>query len=463
MIRSDRMKVLAVAGLLLVSAGAAIATLGSDAPAQERSATDASAPGSASSSSGGASSSSSSTTVGAQDVGPSDYEGNVLEEWSGSFDSAPSTGHLDLRMDHGHVKVVAWDKPRYRVMLLQQSQDGQSANDYETKADFQDQSSGDAIDITLHVDREGTYGVGVDAEEASTEDPHPRRAVVAFVPAGTSYEDVNVCSGERHAFEQTWEDAWGSVPWPWSEDDPQVHPSCLKQQEQAGVAPTVYADGDEEQKLGVERTGVHGLEASTLRLATEYGDLAVEDTDAGTLAALTGSGPIDVRNVAAENATFLTSHGDVLIAGASGADLAAVSGGGDLAVDHTPTADGTVALYSEYGEVDARVPAPGEVAYDVDTRTDHGDLTVALEDTSVDHENREDNRSWQDPSYWMNLFEDDGYEKSASAQTDNWGDDAIQTGIRAATEDGDIVVTDGTQPADLGDEGDNEDDEDGRR
>lgn len=468
MLATDRLKIVAVAGLLLVSAGAGIAALTDDAPADERPDLETSSSQARDGSSGSSSGDQAPTAAQANSVGPSDYEDDVVfKEWTDSFDGAPASGSLDLRIDHGPVKVVGWDKPGYHVMVLQEPGDGQQAHDYETKAEFQDDSSGDSLDLTLTVERQGSYGVGVQSDAGSTEDPYRHRAIVAFVPAGTSFDEVNACSGHDHQFEDAWENAWRSVPWPWHDDETRVDVSCM---EASGTGLAMHADlryddneseEHEDHPFGIQAATVSGLDAETLTLANEHGDLAVKNTEAGQLTVLADHGDVEARGLSASNATLLSGHGDIQVRDADGADLAAASGSGDVAVDFTPTDDGTLALRTDHGEAVAGVAPASQVGYDVMTGTDHGDLTVALENTSVEKEDRYDNSSWQDPSHWTGWFQDDGYEKTAAGQSASWDDAAVQTEIRAFTDSGDVLVADGTQgPIDWDVEDDEDEDDD---
>lgn len=468
---TDRMKVLAVAGILLVSAGAGIATLNDDAPADETKTLDRSSTEAPPSSSGEASGSSGPAVTQTQVSGPSQYEGKVLKEWTKSFDGAPSTGNLDLRIDHGPVKVVGWDKPKYHIMVLQGKDKGQKAHDYETKVSFSDQGGSDAINVKLTVDRDGTYGVGVESAAGSTEDPHRKRAIVAFVPAETSYEEVNACSGQEHQFENAWEDTWGSAPWPWAQNEVKVDVACMKSDSSPDAA--VHADlrmenneseEEEDHPFGIEASGASNIDASTLTLASSYGDLKLQNVGASDMLVLAEHGSIGARGLSADNASLVTGYGDVAVRDAHGADLFAASSSGDVAVDFTPTGDGTLALLSDYGEVLTRVTPPGQVGYDIRTGTDYGDLTIAVSNTSVEKQSRQDNESWQDPSHWTGIFQENGYEKTATGTSASWDGAAVQTEIRAFTESGDVAVTDGSQgPIDWDGDDDEDDEDDGER
>lgn len=467
--RPARWKVLVAAGLLLASAGAGIAWYEDDASDRAVSTTDAEPadPGSTGSSSSGLA-----AQADAPELTPEDVEGNVYKSFTGSFDSAPSSGSLDLRLDHGPVRVVGWDQPRYKVMVLQEnsSGDGPSANDYETNVKFDDQSGEDSIDLSLVVDRDGTYGAAVQTNAASTEDPHRHVAVVAFVPSATSYEKVKACSGQEHMFEQAWEDSWGAVPWPW-EDDRKVdgESGCVPTDDSPGFHVNIDArfrrgdDNETDHKPFGFRTGAADLQGQKMSVTTGHGDARLEGVDVSQLLVISGHGDLEVRDVSSQNATLLAGHGDVLVEEAEGADLTVYTDHGDVGAAFKPTEPGSVQLLTEHGEVAAELaPADGR-AYDATAATDHGELTLELSDATVERSDNEDNKSWQDPSYWTGIFqEDETYEKTATAQTSNWESTAFQTQVLAATEHGDVVVTD--DEADLSQAlADDHDDEDEER
>lgn len=448
MSRPDRWKVLVVAGLLLASAGAGVAVYQDDAPAETAAASQpadetADEPGSAGDPGLAA-------DADAAPLSPSDVEGPVYEEYTGSFDAAPATGSLDLRIDHGPVRVVGWDKAGYNVMVLQENATDSQASDYETKVEFDDQSSQDHLDLSLVVDRDGTYAVNVETAAGSTGDgDHAHPAIVAFVPSATSYEDVTACSGQEHMFEQTWEDTWGSVPWPWADDDDvHVDPDCVGPDDSPGFhvnSDLTYQDDDEEEKTGYGfTTGASGIEGSTLRVATGHGDAALQDVDFANMEVLSGHGDLVAQGLVSGNATLLTAHGDVKVQEARGADLAVTTEHGDIAAGVTPTASGTLDLTSEHGNVQALVaPADGR-AYDVSTGTDHGEMTLAVANATVERTEHGENESWRDPSYWTGIFEErDGYEETATARTGNWDAAPIQATVLAGTDHGDVLVTDG--------------------
>lgn len=458
--RPHAWKIVAVAGLLLVSAGAGLAWYEDDDPAGAAPASAAESPqrpdapaprdGSPSVAADGAA------------LSPGDVEGNVLESFSGSFGSAPSTGALDLRIDDGPVRVVGWDEPRYEVLVLQGNGTDSPSSDRETEVTFDDASGRDRIELSLVVDRQGTYGVGVQTDAASTGDGHAHPAAIAFVPASTTYESVTVCSGQEHAFERAWEDAWGSVPWPWSRgDDVDGEGDCVPGDESPHLQASVDArlegnDNGSRHDPGFV-TGASGLEGESLRVATGHGDAAVEDVSFAQATILSGHGDLEVRDAAVGNATLLAGHGDVLVQGAQGADLSIYTDHGDVAAGFTPAGSGLVDVASDHGGVQVELAPAGPGAYDVLAGTDHGDLTLAVANATVERADREDNTSWQDPGYWTGILEEEeGYDETASARTQNWDGAGVRTDVVAGTDHGDVLVTDGEASvvwADAGGEG----------
>lgn len=440
---ASRWKAFTAAALLLVSAGFGVATIVPDDTSETPTTTTAAT------TDDGATEDPSAVEAVATETAiedPSDVDGPVLERFTGDRAEAPSTGTLDLRLDRGPIRVVAWDQPGYEVLVLQENaSEDQAVHDHATNVDFQDASSGDTLDLSLVVDRDGTYAVGAESQAGSTEDPHRKRAVIAFVPADTSYGDVLACSGQEWAFEDDWEEAWGTPDWPWGDHRRvDADEGCVATDEEppVGVHLDVKRDDDDEERSWSFTTGADGLTGTTLTVADSYGDLELADVSFDEVSALAGHGSIAAQSLATSNGTLATEYGDVVVQDAEGADLNAFSGHGDAAVEFTPDDDGRLSLVTEYGDLAAQVATPSPPAYDVLAGTDHGEINVSLQDTTVETTDHDDNRSWQDPETYTGWLEEDGYEKTAEGQTNRYDGAATQTEVRAFTESGDVVVTD---------------------
>lgn len=448
---ASRWKAIAAAVLLLASAGAGVAAFAQDGPGDDR------APETASSATGPAGDGEAPSTqdeetavdASASSLSPDDFDDRVLERFSGDRARAPATGNLELRVDRGPVRVVGWDDPGYEVLVLQENaSDGPAVHDHETSVDWSDDSSGDTLDLKLDVTRDGTYGAGVQTDAGSTEDPHRDRAVVAFVPAGTDYQEVVACSGREGAFEHAWEDSWGSIPWPWGDRRDVEEDDCLASEDSPGFhlhADLRLEDDGKEKAFPEVRTGITGIDGESVRVSSAYGAVDATDLDVGAFTALSGYGDVHAEGVTAGNASLLSGHGDVVAPGTSGEDVQAVTEHGDVAVGFTPEASGTLLLWSGHGKAELQVVPPDPVAYDVSAGTDHGTIDVSVQDLTVEVRDRDDNESWQEPSYWLSLFEDDGYEKTADGRSPSWSSTATRTEVRAFTDSGDVLVTDGLQ------------------
>lgn len=378
----------------------------------------------------------------------------AVETVEGTFDEAPATGALDLRVDRGAVHVEAWDEPAYEVKVVQTPTD-----DDRTEVTVDDASGADEINVSVTVDRRERTGADVETPAGNAGDGSVERAIVAKVPASTSFELVHACEGERGAVHDTVDDTLDQLPG--SEDD-DTREACVVSDDPEGFDVTIDADPEENERELNVTWGAHGLTGETLELsadhgdaflsnltfaqvhvATEHGDLKAIDLDTDTLKAATDHGDLalvgDLGEVeataehgalrvsgTADTASVDAEHGDVRVNGDVG-DGSIHAEHGDVSLRLEPTTDGAFNVTAEHGDVTAAVPEEPTYGYDVLASTEHGDVNVTLDDTETQASSQDGEES---------------DEERVHVRTENYAEREIQLDLVLENEHGDVVVGD---------------------
>lgn len=402
-------------------------------------------------------------------------EGEVVESFEASFDEPIETGVLDLRIDHGQVKVVGWEKNAYKVEVIQTP-----TEDDRTTVEFTDDSEGSELNLSVIVDRQRQSGAHVDAGEQEVGEDHVDKAIVAHVPASATYESVYACEGQESMVSETIEDGLSRVPGIEEHDDK----ACVPAGDQPEMRGSIQIDADDDDQTLNITWGAIGLDGEQLTMRADYGDIQFEELDFETIEVVTDYGDLSGQTVTAEKAKLVTDYGDITIDQLDVNTFKAVSDYGDLQLDGTlgetdittqygdvdltgdvakgtittdhgeitvngtfdkgsmttdygdvilrltPTETGALDVTSDHGAISAFVPKGEDYGYDVTAATDHGDVVVGLEDASTEG----DNASAEDED-----DHDDG--ETVHAKTENFEERAVQLTLDLDTDYGDVWVT----------------------
>lgn len=401
------------------------------------------------------------------------FGGAIIAEHHRAFEVPVTTGELDLRIDDGAVKVIGWDKDELLVRVLEVETDNETLSDAETTVTIDDRSTDEHLALSVVVDRDATYAVGLDAEEASFGTRDPDRAIVVYVPVRAHYTSVFACSGQDGALgeafapvEEVLDDLFGH------EEDEELS-SCVPADTTLGVTPVISINRGSGERLNVT-SGVEGLRGESLtlstpyddllgeglvfakaKLVTRYGELTLDGFEAGMLSAGTDYGDVTLVGTVQESriateygdievegrltqASLVTEYGDVRVEGVLGAGLVDTEYG-NIRLDILPEASGGLELTTEYGDVTVEVPSGPSYGYQVLAATDYGRIRVALEDAEV-----EKSRDGEDPGEPDWSGSGSGYDEEVHAKTEGFETKAIQYNLGITTEYGDILVTDGS-------------------
>lgn len=390
-----------------------------------------------------------------------DYNGEIIEEFTGTFDEEVTEGTLDLRVDRGAVRVIGWDKPEYRVIVIAEPHEEAELSDYETTVEFKDRSSGSTIDLKAIADREGTYRIQQDDHGVQTGE-HVDLAIVAWVPASADYTKVRACSGQDHYVSGAWdtvEEVLGNV----SETEREDH-GCVPAEDTPSTMGHISIN-HESNSTGLNvTTGVVGLHGDllwaftdygsidveqvtfeTVRMASDYGGIDLVDVTADRVDAVTDYGTIDAQALdttklkmasdygdltiegEAEEAKLATDYGDILVSG-SFDSLDITTDYGDVAGDLDVRASGTYDVRTDYGDVMISVPAQDAIGYDVEAATDHGDVEIDLVDARREGQAQDEDEDEHDD------------EEAEHVRTRGFDDRAIQVEMDITTDYGDVTV-----------------------
>lgn len=304
--------------------------------------------------------------------------GEVVETFEKEFDDPLATGALDLRVDHGTVKVVGWEKSAYKIQVVQTETDGDSG---QTEVDFQDNTNGDHLNLSVTVDRNEDTGARVSVGPVDQGEARPDKAIIAHVPASPSYESVYACEGEHSSTYNTVDETLDRIPGVEDSDERDV---CVPTDDEGANGGHVIVGQHNSSQLDVTG-GVADLQGQTLDVETDDHNLAFDAIEFGEAEILTDDGDVTASNVTTGALDLKSDNGDVDIEGDLG-ELKILTDDGDLAltgtagVSEVDTDNGEVTLDGTFGDLtlatdDGDVTLSGEAgATELDS--DNGDLDV---------------------------------------------------------------------------------------
>lgn len=389
-------------------------------------------------------------------------EGEVVETYEADLDPVPSTGELDLRIDHGAVRVIGWDKPSYQIQVIRAASTASVPDDPEIQRDFQDDSTDDHLDLNLTVDQEGVFEVEAGPNQAHIGTGGENVAIVAKVPRSIAYTSIYACQGQ-------WRESPDVVQPPRTaqadEDGPCLEPeeptsspgtAVVRVGSDPGLNVTTGAESLDGTELAVETTNddiaAASIDFDTLTLSTNNGDIDAENLTAGELVLHSNNGDVLAQAIDADASKIASNNGDLDLEGAFG-ELQAESNNGDVSVDGeatggslvsnngrvdaklVPTAVGEMEVSSNNGEVTLEVPTGQRYGYDATAQTNNGEAEVDL--SGAQDQGAED-------------ASDHDRQGSDQARTQGFEGREIRWTITASSNNGDVLVHDGSTDGDDG-------------
>ncbi|PSG97109.1 hypothetical protein BRD56_07010 [Thermoplasmatales archaeon SW_10_69_26] len=383
-------------------------------------------------------------------------EGETIETFEGDVPEDVTAGTLDLRIDRGTVKVVGWSQDKYKIDVLEASEET-TVDDGETEATFEETTEEDAISLSLVVDHTSTTNVDVESEHANAGD-QADRAIVAHVPQRLTYESIHACEGEGHTTDISLVTL--------SPDGDCVDTS------QPTIG-TIRADLDGHDDDGLDVSwGLSSLEGESARMLADDGLVQLEELDFARLGVATDNGKVNGTAVTASQLTVETDNGAIdLEADADEAALATDNGDiglvGDVPVlDATsdnghvsvassrlsegsietdnggidmktePIRSGELSLVSDNGAIEVFLAHGDDIGYEVTGASDNGPVEVELVDEESDDETE--------------AGDERGPDHSESARTAGYEDRSIQQSIDAETDNGPIEIREQGAQSDSG-------------
>lgn len=308
-----------------------------------------------------------------------DYDGEVVDTYEKELDAEMATGALDLRIDHGLVKVVGWEQDAYKVEVVQTQTDDDSG---QTEVDFQDNTQGDHLNLSVIVDRDEDTGYRVNAGPVDEGEAVVDKAIVAHVPADLEYESINACEGEGSSLSKTFHDTLDRIPG--VGDKHEEHDVCVPADDEATSGAHIYIGHHDSSKLNITG-GVADLHGASLDIESDDHAVELSQIEFDQARVWVDDGDLSGAGVITDALELKSDNGDVALEGDFG-DLTAATDDGDMALTGTAGAsevesdNGEVALEGTFGDLnlttdDGDVSLSGEAGV-TEIHSDNGDLDV---------------------------------------------------------------------------------------
>ncbi len=392
------------------------------------------------------------------DEEPSAPSGILIDEHEASVSEDIQTGTLDLRVDHGHVQVIGWDKPAYHVMILKDETPEHRIEDYETDVTFSERTNDQHLDLHVIAERSGTHSI--DASDGIQTGDDVRLAIIAYVPDSIEYDVVYACSGQNDHISE----AASNIPSIFT--DSEDREGCVPASETPEIPAQfrIQASGDEDRERVDRFNTVTGIHAETIIQSLRFGDIHLSHIDAEDIFAMTRHGDVTVEDARAQDVIVQTRHGDVTVEAATAnllsaetrhgniqadadteqshlttrhgninaagsiADLLAQTRHGDIELTPTEVHDGQIVTETRHGSITLIVPDQPDTGYSAKGISDYGTVTINLQDMETVQSSDED-------------------ESYKHAETRGYDDKAVQFEITSQTRHGDIHILEGTLDA----------------
>lgn len=371
----------------------------------------------------------------------------VLETFTGEAGDL-TEGTLDLRTFWGNIQVTGWDQPGYEITVYQRApeQSGQRLSDAGIEAVFEETREA-GLGLSLLVQRTGTYDIHVN------EDSWTDIAVVANVPGSIAWSTAYICSGEtspgriREALAPILGALWDGS----EEDDRCVDGSPMPS---GSIGSINLMDESEEEEVYEFPFALANLNGGELTVHAQYADLALDGLAFAKAGIATAYGDI-LGTIDAPELAVHSQYGDIGLTTVT--DTAEVmSQYGDLYLSFGPGETGAYNVVTHYGEVVVGLVNSPDRGYDAQATTEYGEALIILDGITYGAEEDEDDgaallaKAAGLPALLNKPDPPAGrdYEHGATVKAQSEGFDTapIQVVVKALTEYGDLLITDGEMP-----------------
>lgn len=368
----------------------------------------------------------------------------VLETFTGEAGDA-ATGTLDLRAFWGNIQVVGWSEPSYEITVYQrapQQQDGQRLSDAAIEATFEELRE-DGLGLRLVVQRTGSYDIHVN------EDSWTDIAVVANVPGSIDWSTVFVCTGETHAsvLREALMPLLAPLHEPGEEDQACVEGSPMLGMDIGSISlGDSSSDEEEVWDFPFELVGLHGTD---LMVQAQYADLALDGLSFAKASVMTQYGNV-LGGIDAPELAVMSQYGRIgLTTVTDAADIG--SQYGDLYLAFGPGNAGAYNVATQYGDIVAGVVAAPDRGYDAEAATQYGEALIILDGIQYGEEEDDDGALLTKAGLPL-LGDGPVRERDSSgnsivqARSENFDAAPVQVIVKALTQYGDALITDGEMP-----------------
>lgn len=366
----------------------------------------------------------------------------VLETFTGEAGDG-LTGTLDLRAFWGNIQVVGWSEPSYEITVYQRAppQGGQRLSDAAIEATFEELGE-DGLGLSLVVKRTGSYDIHVN------EDSWTDIAVVANVPGGIDWSSVLVCSGETHAsvLREALMPLLGALREPGEQDEACVEGSPMLRMDLGSINLGDSGKDGEVWDFPFELTGLHGTD---LQVQAQYADLALDGLSFAKASVMTQYGNV-LGSIDAPELAVMSQYGRIgLTTVTDAADIA--SQYGDLYLAFGAGNAGAYNAATQYGDIVAGVVAAPNRGYDAEAATQYGEALIILDGVEYGEEEDDDGALLTKAGLPL-LSQSPVRERDSSgnsvvqAKSENFDTAPVQVVVKALTQYGDALITDGEMP-----------------
>lgn len=369
-------------------------------------------------------------------------EAETIETFEGEVAEDVSAANLDLRIDHGTVKVLAWEKDAYKIEVLEANSNA-SLDQGQTETTFDETGEEDTITLSLTVDHQSLTGVQANAAGEQVGDSADR-AIVAHVPQRLTYEKVYACEGETAATSNALEPVTGQ------ED------SCVETTSPTLVHGEINLEQTREEGLNLS-WGVEGLEGNLTQIEADNGPVDFQEIDFTKVDVETDNGAVTGEAITAETFVAETDNGAIELVGDievldartdnGGVDVdspilsegAVETDNGAVELNIEPTRSGQLDVRTDNGAIEIWLGHADDVGYTVEGASDNGDVQIALADEQSDDEPAEPEAEDE---------HDYSHGAEESARTSGYEELPIQMELTAESDNGGIQVVEETASLD---------------
>jgi hypothetical protein len=308
------------------------------------------------------------------------------------------------------------------------------------------------LGLTLLVQQTGSLDLAINERDAI--------AVTAFVPARIAWASVLACSGSNDGWSSTFEGLFSGL---FQSEDEDASGACVEGQSPLGGS--INLDPlreDSEEDAAEVPFALENLKGGELTMSSDYGSLDLLDLSFETATVATHYGDI-AGSINAATLGAATQYGDLDLVGVFDT-VEASTQYGDVRLDVLGGNSGEYAAASQYGDVAVNVLYGADRGYDASAATEYGEAIIELTGVEEAKEKDVDTKSTalRGEDFPIPLPfgpEDEAREEAPEhgaeeAVTEDFDLKAIQVKVSAASNYGDVLITDVGLP-ELDDEDEN--------